>query len=106
MGRNVPLLAARVGNLDVQRNSNTGKFKGVITSGKGKRQARVWCTRRKKSIPLGTFPNSPEAAVAVAAAELLGVENVPTPQPRQRTGGARRGRALHPTSPNAPHADR
>ena len=94
MGRNVPLVATRIGNLAVQRNSNTGKFKGVIPSGKkGKRQARAWCPRRKRFIPLGTFPTSPEAAVAVASAEQFGIENVPTPQPRQRMGGARRARA-------------
>jgi len=86
MGRNVVLTASPIGNLAVKRNSRTSKYKGVTTSGKGKRQARAWCTRRRKFIALGTFPNSPEAAVAVATAEAQGIESLPTPEPRKRTG--------------------
>lgn len=84
MGRNVELKASPLGSLAAQRNTKTGRFKGVIKSGKNKRQARAWCSRRCKYIPLGTFPTSPEAAVAVATAEAQGIENVPTPKARKQ----------------------
>ena len=37
MGRNVRLEASPIGNLAVQRNTKTGKYKGVVPSGKGTR---------------------------------------------------------------------
>ena len=90
MGRNVPLEASPLGNLVVQRNKKTGKYKGVIVSGK-RRQARAWCTRRRRFIPLGTFDTSPQAAVAVAAAEATGVESMPTPRARKARTSSRAG---------------
>ena len=49
-----------------------------------KRTARVWCPRRQKQMHVGTFNTTPEAAAAVASAEHLGPENLPTPAGRKR----------------------
>jgi hypothetical protein len=79
-----------MGALQLQTNTRTGKSKGVSKSG-DKRTARVWCPRRQKQMHVGTFNSTPEAAAAIASAELLGPENLPTPaarKPRTKKSGA------------------
>ena len=80
-----------MGALQLQTNTKTGRSKGVSKSG-DKRTARVWCPRRQKQMHVGTFNATPEAAAAVASAEHLGPENLPTPagrKPRAKKSGAR-----------------
>ena len=79
-----------MGALQLQTNTKTGRSKGVSKSG-DKRTARVWCPRRKTQMHVGTFNSTPEAAAAIASAELLGPENLPTPaarKPRTKQSGA------------------
>ena len=71
-----------LGVLELQTNTKTGKLKGVSKPGK-KVSARVWCPRRRRQMHLGQFNSSEEAAAAVAHAEAMGPENLPTPKPRK-----------------------
>ena len=83
------------GVLSLQTHEKTGKGKGVSKSGT-KKQARIWCPRRRRTLCLGSFNSSPEAQVAVAQARTLGPENLPTPAP------GRKPRTIKAGTPCAP----
>ena len=85
------------GVLNLTINEKTGRPVGVSKSG-GKRSARVWCPRRQKQMHLGNYPNTPQAAIAIASAQAQGVENLPTPKERKTRRDKKSGvrAAKHP----------
>ena len=90
-----------LGVLSLQTNTKTGKSKGVSKSGQ-KVAARVWCPRRRRQMHLGSFDTDDEAAAAIAHAEMLGPEKLPTPKPRKpraRKAGTHAAIPYIPTPP-------
>ena len=83
----------QLGVLTLKTNKRTGKPLGVSKSGK-KRAARVWCLRRQKQIHLGTFPDTPQAAVAIATAVAQGVGHVRTPKARKTRSDKKKGKRV------------
>ena len=71
-----------LGVLGLEINTKTGRPVGVSKSG-NKRSARVWCERRQKQLHLGNFPDTPQAAVAIASAKVHGLEHIVTPKERK-----------------------
>lgn len=92
------------GVLNLTINEKTGRPVGVSKSG-GKRLAQVWCPRRQKQMHLGNFPDTPQAAVAIASAQAQGVENLPTCRSRARLARTKSQMCEPPQAPTPPSRD-
>ena len=92
---------APFGVLGLDINTKTGRPVGVGKSGQ-KRSARVWCARRQKQLHLGSFDDTPQAAIAIASAKVYGVENMPTPKERKTRSDKKKSgmRVAYPSPPS------
>ena len=68
--------------LKLKRNQKEGgtKFKGVHAVNTNVRQYTAYVTRKGKKCYIGTYKEEYDAAVAIAFAEMYGVDNLPSPK--------------------------